>query len=187
MSTLRVNNVQEAGGSAVITSGIVDKGSLPTGSILQVVQSVKTDTFSASVAQGAVSTDAMTATITPLYATSKILVTVSATANADDTQATYLYLYRGGSASGYAGDTAGSRVRVAVSVQAGTDQAIGLTAASWTYLDSPATTSATTYSVRLGHSFAGSKNVYLNRGQTDTDANTIGRGASSITLLEVAG
>ena len=53
-----------------------------------------------------------------------------------------------------------------------------------TFLDSPATTSATTYTVE---GYAGSATLYLNRTYTDTNHNHDVRGISTLTLMEVAG
>lgn len=159
------------------------------GKVGQVVQSVKTDTFSASLAVGAVSGDVtgLTVSITPSSTTAKILVIASIYTSGDGGAiGSYLYLYRDGSLTTYIGDAASSRARVTSST-------------SWEgqnnpdvqhvmFLDSPATTSAVTYSVRLGHdrTAAGTSTVYVNRGTTDTDANYTARTASSIAAIEVA-
>ena len=53
---------------------------------------------------------------------------------------------------------------------------------SMNFLDSPATTSATTYKVQAG----GSSSVFVNMSSTDTDAANFGRQVSTITVMEVA-
>ena len=109
------------------------------GKVLQIIQTVKTDTYSASVAQGAISGDVtgFTATITPSSSSNKVLVVISACI-----RSAYLYenanltLYEAGSVSGFIGDTSGSRKRVTVSTVAGRngrDQS----AANVTFLASP--------------------------------------------------
>jgi hypothetical protein len=53
------------------------------------------------------------------------------------------------------------------------------------FLDSPATTSATTYKVQiLNGNTAGT--VYINRGQSDGNSGAVARGTSSITVMEIA-
>jgi hypothetical protein len=51
-------------------------------------------------------------------------------------------------------------------------------------LDSPSTTSATTYKIQINNSNS-SADCYINRTQGDTDAVYGGRSASSITLMEI--
>ena len=53
------------------------------------------------------------------------------------------------------------------------------------YLDSPSTTSATTYKVQWTNTYH-TESSYINRSQEDTDNNDRVRAASSITVQEVA-
>jgi len=53
------------------------------------------------------------------------------------------------------------------------------------FVDSPATTSSTTYKVQWICNTAGTN--YLNRSRTDTDASNFARGSSSITVMEIKG
>jgi hypothetical protein len=53
------------------------------------------------------------------------------------------------------------------------------------FLDSPATTSATTYKIQVRGNVAST--VAVNRSVNDADAATSARTASSITVMEVAG
>lgn len=54
------------------------------------------------------------------------------------------------------------------------------------YLDSPATTSSTTYNVKICSSNNSTGIAYLNRTRSDDDAYWMGRATSSITLIEVS-
>jgi hypothetical protein len=57
---------------------------------------------------------------------------------------------------------------------------------SYTGLDAPATTRATTYDVRLSASNdGGTATLYLNRSSVDSDIDRVARGSSSITLMEI--
>lgn len=110
----------------------------------------------------------LTATITPQYSTSKILVIVNQTGCFKDTSNTYqlLQLLRGSSSivvfGGYGGYTAS------------TDD-IGFGGVGCTYLDSPATTSATTYKTQQA-----SNNNNAKVGCQAAGAN------STITLMEIS-
>ena len=53
------------------------------------------------------------------------------------------------------------------------------------FLDSPATTSATTYSVRIGGSKNGTTDYYINRSYQFPDDNRRATGISTLTLMEV--
>jgi hypothetical protein len=157
------------------------------GKILQVVSTTKTDTFSASVASGAVSGGAISASITPTSATSKVMVVAQISGDASDTGLNIVAtLYRGGSVlSGAIGDSDGSRSRTTSGGATGGDGRVVITTPI-TYLDSPATTSATTYDVRIGHNSASTKTVYLNRTFQNVDSSANWRPISTLTLLEVS-
>ena len=73
MSTLSVNNVTEVGGAPVVTNGVLDSGSLPAGSVLQVVSTQKTTSFATSSTSLVDITD-LSVTITPQSSSSKFLV-----------------------------------------------------------------------------------------------------------------
>lgn len=177
MSTLKTNAIQTTAGKPILNS---------TGSILQVVQTVKTDTFSVT---GGTFTDitGFNATITPSSSSSKVLVLIDVKIGAYPDYGASQRLIRG-STSIYIGDTNGSRPRVSnwttFYSQSGT---YGYTLASQIicYLDSPATTSATTYKLQLA---SYSTNIaYVNRSyywQNSTEYD--GAPPSSITLMEVS-
>ena len=66
-STLNVN-------ASSISTGTLPKARLPTGSILQIVQTIKTDTYTTGSAESWSDITGMSASITPTSSTSKILV-----------------------------------------------------------------------------------------------------------------
>ena len=195
MSTLRVDNVTDLGDDPVVTAGVVDSAAitsvpasaLPAGSILQVVSTTKTDSFSASVGAtpAVVAVTGLSATITPSSTSSKILVMVTSAINSTNSNFFKAVLYKDGSPSGFIGDTASNRHRTSIGINGGVS-ASSETNVSLTFLDSPNTTSAITYDLRVGTT-SFSDTVYVNRSQTDTDVNSFSRSASSITLMEVAG
>ena len=155
--------------------------------ILKVVSTTKTDTFTASLATGAQSSEVtgLTATITPTSISNKILVHIS-TSTDGATGGVNTILQRNGSVlTAATGDAAGSRTRVTMGVREGSGRTV-MTAASF-FLDSPATTSAVTYGVKLHNSSDITTTVALNRSLSDGDNLQIGRSISTITLMEVAG
>jgi hypothetical protein len=153
----------------------------PVGTILQVVSTTKTDTFSTSSSSFADVTG-LSATITPSSSSSKILILASL--NEHSTTHYFVRLARG--ATGIAlGDTAGSRVSAYTIRQNSLDTNNTNAPTNMTFLDSPASTSALTYVVQLAN--PQSQTTFVNRGTTDTDNNGFARGVSTITLMEVAG
>jgi hypothetical protein len=154
--------------------------------VKQVVSTTKTDVFTASVAQGARSGDVtgLTVSITPTSTTTKVLVVAQLTlSNLAGSEAVGATLFRDGTAV-LQGDAEGSRQLVSVASQDGTGR--GGASATISFLDSPATTSAVVYSVRLSHSVGGTATVALNRSQDDSNTSRQMRSTSTITAIEVA-
>ena len=127
-----------------ISSGTLGKARLPTGSVLQVVNSYTTTTTTTTSAS-AVDT-ALSATITPTSSSSKILVLMSSNgqcarvgsvANGD----MYFYIVRGST------QLTSSRLGINFGVTTWNDFFPAQNC--YTYLDSPATTSATTYKMQI--------------------------------------
>lgn len=169
-----------AGITFPVTAGSASAVQASSGRVLQVVQTVKTDTFSTGSSYAAVT--GLSASITPSSSSSKILITVSLGALSANNSSFKMGMYRGATPI-YVGDAAGSRTQVSAQGQTGATYAVQSTA--WSYLDSPATTSSTTYQVYLGSN--GSVTVYLNRTDRDNNASTEdARSASSIILMEIA-
>jgi hypothetical protein len=159
---------------------------MPTGSVLQVVQTVKSDTFSASPAQTVfVDITGLSVSITPTSATSKILVFIDVAVghSTQTTGAANVRLVRD-STPIYIGDAAGSRARSIASWPYEFAQ-YTLIRYSGVYLDSPATTSSTTYKYQIAGQNS-SYTVYVNRTSYDDNRWEDSRVASSITVMEIA-
>lgn len=180
MSTLRVNNLTAVGGTGTIT---VPTGNqvVQTGAILQVVSTTKTDTFATSSTSN-VDITGFSVSITPKFSSSKVLVIASMNIGGGSTDGIYptTQLVRDSTAI-YLGDAAGSRTRASTG-----DYHFAVTQQTFviTFLDSPNTTSATTYKVQMRTSSGSS---HMNRSGLDTDNSNFARTASSITVMEVAG
>ena len=156
-----------------------------TGKILQVVQTVKSDAFShTNLAKNTQTATVLSQTITPQSSSNKILVMVDLTVGCSADVGVYLNLYRG-STQICRGDANGSQQRI--SSFAATRNADSHGYCSIRFLDSPTTTSATTYGVKLSNAAYSSASVYLNRVHNDTSSDSqLARGTSIITLMEVA-
>jgi hypothetical protein len=149
-----------------ISSGTLPSARLPAGSVLQVVSTVYS-TFSTSSSSTYADTG-LSLSITPKFATSKILVTVVTNDILKFTSDTYLglRLLRGSTTLlTFAGGASYTQ-----------STATNTTGAGCTYLDSPATTSSTTYKVQF-NSANNTAAVQFNSG---------GANSSMITLMEIA-
>jgi hypothetical protein len=170
-----------------IYDGSVWKNSLgTTGGILQVVSTSKTDTFSTNSATYTTVTG-LTATITPTSTSSKILVMVQLSVGMTASQTSYgHYKVTRGGTDIYIGDAASNRVQGVFGGYLQANLTNSLFSHSIIDLDSPSSTSALTYQVeaRRGSS---ATTIYINRSEADADDANHSRGASSITLMEVAG
>jgi hypothetical protein len=150
------------------------------GKVAQVVSTVKTDTFS-TTSTSYVDVTGFSVTITPSSASSKVLILANFTVgNAAAGVDPYWRLMQGSTAI-FIGDTAGSRTRASTGGRAYADA--GSASNSLMFLDSPATTSATTYKMQAA-SNTGTV-IYVNRSSEDSDAANRGRFASSITVMEI--
>jgi len=187
--------VLDGNGSMTVGNGDITglvAGALPStvigaGAVLQVVQTVKSDTFSASPAQTVfVDITGLSVSITPTSATSKILVFIDVTVGSS-TQTTgtcNVRLVRD-STPIYIGNAAGSRARSIMSFPYIADSQFTMFKYSGVYLDSPATTSSTTYKYQIAGQ-SSSYTVYVNRNHYDNDRWEDPRVASSITVMEIA-
>ena len=152
---------------------------LSTGKILQVVQTAKTDTTTMSSTTTFTDISGMSVAITPSAATSKVLVQFHVNISNLSNGAVHLRLMRGITAIAV-GDASSSRGPVTVmgaAVQHGNDMKVR----SMLWLDSPNTTSATTYKLQ----WQGGVDPVLNRSKDDGDSLDHPRGVSSITAMEV--
>jgi hypothetical protein len=181
MSTLKTNAIQTVAGKPILNS---------TGSILQVVQSIcKTTWSSSSDGTSFYQVTPYTATITPSSSTSKILVMMQMHIGFKYWEVQGRITRNGSAISESWGDARGSRTRcsfVGMNYDGQSTYGYNWITIGYDYLDSPSTTSATTYGVQLNGYSSGS--LYFNRTEQDTDgADYYGQPASIITLMEISG
>lgn len=192
VEAMRINasgNVEMAGTLTTSSRGIA-KASMPAGTVLQVVQGVKTDTFVTSATVTDTAVTGLTVSITPTSSSSKILVFCNLGIAAENSQGGAAKLTRTISATTTQlslADAAGSRSRGSFAGSAyrgnSSNQLVMLWHQSLTYLDSPTTTSAITYGVQVSSLSTG---TYINRSGTDSDIADMYRGVSYITVMEIA-
>jgi hypothetical protein len=151
------------------------------GKVLQVASTIKTDTFTAT---GNTFTDitGLSVSITPTSASSKVLVIYSANVSNADNDRFLSRLMRGATAIAV-GETSGSRSPVTNITSKQADIA-GQFTIGMTFLDSPATTSATTYKLQ-GRAIDGASVIYVNRPSNNDDQNYVTRAVSTITVMEI--
>ena len=158
--------------------------------MLQVVEtSYKT---AATINVTAFTATGVTASITPSSASNKILVMVKldiGSSNGGNEEGARTRLYKDGSnLTGAMGTDSGSREGSFITHPGYSGDGSAFVTHFGQYLDSPSTTSATTYTIYMrGHDASGSYPVYLNRSNSDSDKVTTPRGTCVMTLMEVAG
>jgi hypothetical protein len=157
------------------------------GATLQVVQGVKTDTFTSAVGSTWTDITGLTATITPNFSSSKILVQVS-TFGVFWTMSyngLILRILRNDTNIG-GGDASGSRSSVMGTIAFGNSSKPDCAMQyAWQYIDSPASTSALTYKIQFYQDTPGNP-IYVNRTIVDTDGTLFPRTVSTITLTEIS-
>jgi len=152
------------------------------GAVLQVLQAVKTNTFSIASSTLADITG-LSVTITPSSASNKILVIVDLHISYS-VYAGIVHLLRGATKI-YAGDGGLTRCGLYSNIYYG-GSGHTLLPVTATFLDSPATTSATTYKLQTAN--YGNGTQYVNRTGDDisNETNRDGLTASSITVMEIS-
>jgi len=162
-------------------------GMVGGGKVLQVLQAVKTDAFS-TTSTSLVDVSGLSVSITPSSTSSKILVHIDLCLTASY-YIGHAQLVRNSTLL-YRADSAGSRPIDTITFSQNPSNDGISQRSSAMYLDSPSTTSATTYKVQASTRKDGASSgvFYINR--TVQDRDTTGydaRGVSSITVMEIAG
>ena len=160
----------------------------PAGHILQVKQTVKTDTFSTGNISSFTEITGYNVSITPSSTANKVLVFVCLHIGENQDAFPLFRMYRDtteltiaptispGTAGMFAKVTTGNDSR---------DQYL-IEPVNFQFLDSPNTTDSVTYSIKVRPMGAASRTVFVNRSQTIGDANQV-TAISTLTAMEVAG
>ena len=206
MSKIQTNQLQHtANGAAVYTLPQTDgsagqvlttdgSGNLSwasdKGKILQVQQTHYSDLLSNSTASGGEwAPSQLNCSITPSATSSKVLITAKVAVGFEiNTRQVFMRVFRDSTeiAKGdAAGSVSGSYSRAAANVLIYQASRVGDIVFS--FLDTPSTTSSTTYSFRFFHSQTATATIYLNRAHSITDRFQDAFLSSNVILQEVAG
>jgi hypothetical protein len=160
-------------------AGVLPDANAPSGSVIQVVHTIKQDKFDTS-SQSWVDVTGLSASITPISASSRILVAV-ALCGMSNNDHSYFKVVRGSTDVGVGIADSGS----SPAASGGSFYRIGTSGqhqCSTTFVDSPNTTSNLTYKVQV---YTWSAFLRLGWGNNDTSANSA-RTPQVITLMEIA-
>jgi len=157
----------------------ISKG-LISDNIGQVVQTVKSDTWSSSTTSTWVDITGFNVTITPTYSTSKVLITAHMTIS--NFSLASFRLVRGSTAIALGNSLGGNRVQATIGAISFARDGNRVSTGSFMFLDSPSTTSATTYKVQAW-CYDGTQ--YINRSYANYDYNYSSSSISSITAMEL--
>ena len=160
---------------------------LPAGSVLQVVSTALTTTFT-TTSTTYVAVTGLSAVVTPASVSNKLLITGFISLNATSSDC----------AGAVAIDINGSKVGSATSVSSRTASHTGLGftntgsiyrihSVPFSFLHSPASTSAQTVAIHICNPDTSALTLYVNRSSDDTDAVWITRQISNITVMEIKG
>ena len=173
----------------------VTSAGLPSGTVLQVVQTHITTSHSYNGQVSSPAATALTGSITPVSTNSKILVTMQGAFSAPSNNHAHQFLKRTingtttdvGQATATSNRPASSGILAAQISDTQTDnETYEIHPSLIQFLDSPSTTSEVTYTLYVGGYI--STTFYLNRTIIDRDTSTYDpRMTSSVTLMEIAG
>ena len=173
MSKIFVNEIAPTGNSKVtMPSDLI----MPAGHIIQVLQGeVLTEITNSSSSYG----DVVTQAITPKFSSSKILIQCSGCANPEGNNALYFKLFRGSTEIGSGTGAGYYNVAGALTNSNGGTEHFDVKGFSIQFLDSPSTTSATTYKL-MAAATNGTAKIGGRRNNNDIAV------PSRITLMEIA-
>ena len=175
----------EAG--TVLTTAGVPASAMPAGSVIQVVQTVKSDTFS-TTGTSFVEITGYNVTITPASSSNKVMVEVCLHIGEGQDAFPAFRMYRNGTELQTASAIGSGTSAMFGKTTTGNDarDALLLEPVNFKFLDSPNTTDAITYTIRVRPMGTISRTVYVNRCQTYNDSNqyTV---ISTFTATEIAG
>lgn len=151
------------------------------GKVLQVVQTETKTNFSTS-SNTFTDLTPITVDITPSATTSKVLVLCTLNFGGSADNRTGIRLLRAGTYI-FGGDDEGSRQGCTAATQNAEDNSMYNVA--FQFLDTPNTTSATTYKIQVSAQASGSETVYLNQTGSDANQQYTKNTSSSITCIEI--
>ena len=175
--------------SKLRVDSIVPVDGAPTGGgggIIQIKSTTKTDAFNMPSNDTSFHTvTGLSVTITPKFSTSKIFIMYDMSWSAQNGHCSCRLMRD--STPIKVGDASGNKTQVTGQIHYTSTNQYDLEQVSGTHMDSPATTSAVTYSMQVGTPYSASYDVYVNYHSEDgADLSWSGRGASTISVMEVS-
>ena len=157
-----------------------------SGKVLQVVSTIKTNTFTTTSSSYTDVTD-LSVNITPTSASNKILVVTALSYGGGPNSYGWAQLVRNGTAIALGDADGATRIRCTfpLTMENTASTNAKLVCGGMTILDSPATTSAITYKVQVMSGY-NSVTLSINRSSTNDNATYSGLGVSTITVMEIA-
>tara|TARA_B100001109_G_C18657449_1_gene377894 strand:- start:77 stop:655 length:579 start_codon:yes stop_codon:yes gene_type:complete len=191
MATLNATNLKHASSSSnnivLAADGSTTISNLSGGGkILQVVQTHYSDRVSNSTASGGEwAPSQLNTSITPSATNSKVLITAKVAVGHEIGQRqVYMSCYRGTTQIAQANASGNNTVVMSSGILI--EHSNIVTDLFFNFLDTPNTTSATTYSFRFKHSQTATAILYINRGHTLQNRVQDAYLSSNVTLMEVA-
>jgi hypothetical protein len=176
-NTNRVLTLPDNTGTILTTGGTIAASQLPAGSVLQVVQTTKTNTFTIS-STSFTDITGLSVSITPISASNKILVFGDISVGGATGNYVIIQLVRGSTAV-YIGTEALTFIGTRNWFPNSSADNASMGSLSAIFLDSPATTSSTTYKFQVRVT-GGTGRINARSSTEDTSM------ASSITVMEIA-
>ena len=177
-SNTRVLTLPDAANGTVLTTT-----SPKAGNIVQIVQTVKSDASTFSIATTAQSANVMTVAITPTSTSNKILLICNL--NAQSSTTGYAYSFNRGGTEIALGDAISNRRRMSFATS--NTETNQYSFCGGMFLDSPSTTSEVTYGIKLTHTSSGTQTIVVNNQNTSSTDDKFFVTISTITAMEVAG
>ena len=161
----------------------IPRAALPTGSVLQVVSTTKTNKFT-TTSSSAVDITGLSVTITPTSASSKILIMTDINYGGDANVYGAFFVVRNSTNVVVGTYPTGNQIAATFGGGVPSDT-YKIYSGSHTYLDSPNLTSAITYKVQAATTY-NSLTLTVNAPYQTNDASYIIGGTSTITVMEIA-
>ena len=179
---INVNKIAARTGNTItVNSGDVLQA---PGHVLQVLSTTKTDSFDTS-STGPIDITGLSVAITPKFSTSKIFITFNVHIVGFDS-GTGLRLLRDSTNIALADASGSKAIMTAIGMYSNGASPSNYSGGSTngSFLDSPATTSATTY--KLQAQCLSTAGIVVNRTRYNVDNGNASRGVSTITVMEIA-
>ena len=176
--------------SELRTNRIVPRDGLPSGrsgGIIQVKSTTKTDAYNMPSNDTSFHTvTGLSVTITPTRADSKIFIMYDMNWSTSTGHCSCRLMRD--STPIKVGDASGNKSQVTGQIHYSSSDQYDLEQVSGTHMESPATTRAVTYSMQVATPYSSSYDLYVNyHAENGQDLAWSGRGASTITVMEVSG